>query len=95
MAMNTYRDCSSFEKAILRRYGKTVTITGKYEASPSGTPIWVSLDITSPKGAKYQLTDHLENGLTKKVVLTHPTGENTFKRYLDAEVAMIDKIAEE
>lgn len=95
MAMNIYRDCSEFEKAILNRYGKAVTITGKYETNEDKTLRWVSLDFISPKGNKYQLTDHIEGGLTKSVTLVHPSGENTFSRYLDAEVSMIDKIAEE
>lgn len=95
MAMNIYRDCSQFERAILARYGKTVTITGKYETNDDNTLRWVSLDIKSSKGRNYQLTEHLEGGLTKSVTLLHPSGENTFGRYLDAEVAMIDKIAEE
>lgn len=95
MAMNIYRDCSEFEKAILARYGKAVTITGKYETNEDKTLRWVSLDIVSAKGNKYQLTEHLEGGLTKSVTMVHPNGENSFSRYLDAEVSMIDKIAEE
>lgn len=97
MAMNTYRreQCDQFEDAIKKRYGKTVAITGKFETSDDKTLRWVSLDFLSATGKKYQLTEHLENGKTKSVTLLSPAGENSFDRYLDAEVTLIDKIAEE
>lgn len=97
MAMNTYRreQCDQFEDAIKKRYGKTVAITGKFETNEDKSIRWVALDFVSSKGIKYQLTEHLEGGLTKSVTFLSPSGENAFTRYLDAEIALIDKIAEE
>lgn len=95
MATNTFRDCSGSVDAIQKRYGKTVTITGKYDTNDAGAYNWVTLDIISPKGCKYSLTESFNNNLTDKVKLLYPNGELVFNRYLDAEVAMIDKISEE
>jgi len=97
MAMNTLprEQCDAFEDAIKKRYGKTVTITGKREVNADNSLRWVSLDVVSSKNRNYQLTEHLEGGLTKSVTLLHPAGENTYTRYLDAEISMVDKIAEE
>ena len=95
MPTNILRDCTGAEEALLKRYGKAVTITGKSDVTEQGIINWVTLDITSSKGAKYSLTDRMKDNLTDTVTLIHPNGELQFKRYLDAEVAMIDKISEE
>lgn len=95
MPTSTFRDCSASVDAIQKRYGKTVTITGKYDVNDSGIYNWVTLDIVSDKGDKYSLTELFKNNATDRVTLIHPTGELVFNRYLDAEVAMIDKISEE
>lgn len=93
--MPTFRDCSASVDAIYKRYGKQVTITGKYEHNTDGTYQWVTLDIVSQKGGRYSLTEIFQNNMTSQVKLLHPTGELVFNRYLDAEIAMIDKISEE
>ena len=95
MPTNTFRDCSNAMDAIYTRYGKQVTITGKYDTKEDGTYNWVTLDIVSQKGGKYSLTETFENNATKQVKLLFDGGELVFNRYLDAEVAMIDKIAAE
>lgn len=93
--MPIFRDCSASVDAIYKRYGKQVTITGKYEPNTDGTYKWVTLDVVSQKGGKYSLTEIFNNNMTDQVKLLYATGELVFKRYLDAEVAMIDKISEE
>lgn len=95
MPTSIFRDCSASVDAIQKRYGKTVSITGKYDANSDGSYNWVILDIVSSKNVKYSLTEQFQNNMTSKVTLLLPVGEQVFNRYLDAEVAMIDKISEE
>lgn len=93
--MPTFRDCSASQDAIYKRYGKQVTITGKFEANADKTYNWVCMDFISQKGGKYSLIETFNRNATDTVKLIHPKGELVYKRYIDAEVAMIDKISEE
>ena len=54
-----------------------------------------TIKIVSEKGKEYLLTDYLKDGATEKIVLRRGERENVFTRFVDAEIAVADGIAEE
>lgn len=91
--------CDAQEKAIKKRYGKEVKITGTYEMNPDATYKEVTLRVQSPKNNHYVITEHFRGNNTDYVMLYRNIGDKTvvnkFDRYLDAEVTLADLIAEE
>lgn len=91
------------EKAFMKRYGKDIRISVSYDIN---TDKFTSMDDVSEctmkfesKDKQYSITEFLKNGATEKVILcyTHEgkVRENIFRRYIDAEITLVDKISEE
>lgn len=87
------------EKAIRRRYGKDVKLTISYEMN--GTKIKeLTIRFQSPKNKVYSLTEYFTDieDTDYCLLCCRRDGRNMeyrFNRYLDAEVSLIDMIAEE
>jgi uncharacterized surface anchored protein len=91
-------------EAIRKRYGKEVTINIYYETNNGEMKTmddlkFQVLDIFSFKNKRYKITEYFKSGLTDYVTLEYNINgriiKNKFDRFLDAEVSMVDKIAEE
>lgn len=91
------------QKAFMKRYGKDVRISVSFDIN---TEKFTSMDDVSEctmrfesKDKQYSITEFLKNGDTEKVILCYmhegKLRENQFKRYIDAEVTLADKISEE
>lgn len=89
--------CQQHELALKKRYGKEVKVDGSKELNSDNTLKWVTLNIKA-KGL-YTITEFLNGNDTEKVIVTYSkndeTKQLTFNRYLDAEVTIMDLIAEE
>jgi len=84
------------KESFFKRYGKEVDVQVTYEMDGPQIKEY-SIEFITNKF--YSLTEQLENGLTKKVILAYRKDGRDFKhefdRYLDAEVTLADKISEE
>ncbi len=86
------------EKAFKKRYGKNVKITITYEMDGNLIKEY-TLRFQSEKGNHYVITEYLKNDVTDYVLFGyHYNGkviENKYNRFIDAEIALSDKLAEE
>ena len=92
------------EKMFNKRYGKQVNITVSYDINTSEFKSMddlkeYTLKFRTLKGKEYTLTEILDKGATKKVVLKYNNQgkeiKSIFLRFIDAEVTLADYIAEE
>ena len=87
------------ERAFLLRYGKTVRITISYELDGKNIKE-LTQQFQSPKNKVYSLTEYFKaDQTTDYVILSCRRNERNFEyrfdRFLDAEVSLVDIIAEE
>ena len=87
------------EKAFLLRYGKNVRINISYELDGKNIKE-LTQQFQSPKNRVYSLTEYFTtNQTTDFVILSCRRNERNFEyrfdRFLDAEVSMVDIMAEE
>lgn len=93
------------EQAFLNRYGKKVATAITYEGKDGAQLrsfndlLEYTIRYESPKRHHYAITEYLDGGNTKYVLFSYRHNgknyENRFDRFLDAEVSLADKIAEE
>jgi hypothetical protein len=92
-------NCQPYIDAIKLRYGKDVQISGTYELNPDGTFKETTINIESPKGRHYSITEYFTNNNTDYVITSKTIDnrymEHRFDRYIDAEIQIIDLIAGE
>lgn len=87
------------EEAFARRYGKNVRITISYELDGKNIKE-LTQQFQSPNNKVYALTEYFkENQTTDYVILSCRRNERNFEykfdRFLDAEVSLVDIMAEE
>jgi len=87
------------EKAIKKRYGRAVKITVTYDMEGNKLKE-ITLRFQSEKNKVYSLTEYFKEDQTTDYCLlcckrNDRAFEYRFDRFLDAEVSMIDMIAEE
>lgn len=92
------------EKAFKKRYGKDVSIIVTYDHPDSELKSFdflseYTLRFETPKGGHYAVTEYLDHGATRDVILSYRKNgrnfENHFNRFVDAEVTLADLISEE
>jgi len=87
------------EKAYKKRYNRDVKIFMTSGVTETGQK-WYSLYFNSKKGTEYVATEFYTKDMdTDYVTLSYKHGNRTitnkFSRFLDAEISVVDKVAEE
>ena len=80
------------EEQFKRRYNRKVTIHSQNDIE--GTEFVRGRIQITYRDQNFYLDEHLENGMTKFVILKHNNVTHTFKTHLEAEIYVADKIGE-
>ena len=92
------------EAALFKRYGKRASINIAFSHNGDTFKTMDDLSVleltfTSPRGAQYRIVEHFKGGNTDFVLFEYTHGNrqirNKFCRFLDAEVKLVDCLAEE
>ncbi len=86
------------ELAFEKRYGKKVNMVFSYDTYSGGTFSEYTIQVETPNRCHYSLTECLKDDVTDYVLLCYYENrkhEHKYKRFIDAEVALADLIAEE
>lgn len=93
------------EIAFKKRYGKAVSITVTYEGKDGSDIksfddlIEYTIRFETSSREHYAITEIMDNGQTKEILFSYrKNGKNyinSYKRYIDAEITLVDFISEE
>jgi len=87
------------EKAFFRRYGKKVNVFPTFTMNPDKTFNEVTLRFESLKGNHYVIQEIFKNNDTEKILLCFTKNnrkyEHVYKRFIDAEITLVDFLADE
>lgn len=93
------------EIAFKKRYGKDVSITVTYEGKDGSDIksfddlIEYTIRFETSSREHYAITEIMDNGQTKEILFSYrKNGKNyinSYKRYIDAEITLVDFISEE
>ena len=95
MAKNINRNSEEArEQAFEKRYGKKVRIKAEYTLDGKQLKDYTLL-YTSPKNKSYRIKEYLKNDITDYVIFSKQDRQWKFDRFLDAEISLVDCIADE
>lgn len=93
------------EKAFKKRYGKDVNITVTYESKDGidvrsfDDLVEYTMKFETPLRGHYAITEIMDKGQTKEILFSYrKNGKNyinLYKRYIDAEITLVDFMSEE
>lgn len=78
---------NSLEEAFYKRYNRKATVNAEKKENVVSATI-------KYRDAEFVITETMDNGLTKYVDVIYLGKKNRFKRYIDAEIYIADKIGE-